>query len=157
MVTVAVHWRRYPRCFLARSRLWRSRYAASMMNIGVQLAKRASTEIVLSFDQLIVGGACCQVVKVSMIVGVLLYSGLWRRTYLRREKQISKREFMFRISKAMSRFRGFEISRFQSGVVRLGRVEPEFEFRFEQCSWRKQIVYRRTRQGNLMRWQNIEI
>jgi hypothetical protein len=34
----------------------------------------------------------------------------------------------------ISRFRGFEISRFQSGVVRFGRVESEFEFRFEQCS-----------------------
>jgi hypothetical protein len=62
-----------------------------MMNIGVQLAKRASTEIVLSFDQLIVGGACCQVVKVSMIVGMLVYSGLSRRTYLLTEKQILRK------------------------------------------------------------------
>jgi hypothetical protein len=30
------------------------------MNIGVQLAKRASTEIVLSFDQVIVGCGGCQ-------------------------------------------------------------------------------------------------
>jgi hypothetical protein len=57
----------------------------------------------------------------------------------------------------MLRFRGFEISRFQSGVVRLGRVESEFEFRFEQCCWEKQILYTRPRQGNLMRWQNIGI
>jgi hypothetical protein len=61
------------------------------MNIGVQLVKSASTEMVLSFDQVIVECANFERVKVSMIVGLLVYSGLSHLTYLRREKQISKK------------------------------------------------------------------
>jgi hypothetical protein len=78
MSAVTVHWRGYLRCFLARSRFWRSRCAAIRINIGVQLAKRASTEIVLSFDQVIVECTNFERVKVSTIVVLLVYSGLSR-------------------------------------------------------------------------------
>lgn len=80
----------------------------------MQLAKRASTEIVLSFDQLMIRGACCQVVKVSMIVSLLVCSGLSHRTYLLTEKQISKKRISVKIWRLLL---GFRDSRFPSGVV----------------------------------------
>jgi hypothetical protein len=64
--------------------------------MGVQLANRASTEIVLSFDQVIVRYAgFFEVVNLDRIVALLVCSSLSRSTYLLTEKQISKKGCQF--------------------------------------------------------------